>query len=726
MPCSPNDVNIPIPVGPSGPPLPGFGIPFSLDAPNLSPFPDGFPEDLLDLLNRLQFLIPPGVLKPQLNPNFGKDVFDAIMKLMDQFLPFLMLYKFFLPVLNLIICIIEVLCAIPNPFKLPKALNRLFSVCLPEFLNLFPIFALIIMIISLLLLLLALIEYIVAQILKFVKALLRNINALVKAFQNGSSSSVLAIAKKLGSLLCIFQNLFVLLALFDLVIGIFRDMLSKVFAIPPCDDGDNGNDDKCCTTDVCPAIIKNGNYTRSTGTLQYVNQVGLDASGIAGLPAAFAALFSNLSAVRSESWQLFDINQEQAQQFINITHAFDVPDTTNPFPIFFPTDGNYTATTAPTQSAYTINLRFFYDPILWGRTGVARYVQINNCIMLQAPTSNLKDFQNGSVSEPTGVVFIAGGLGYEDDGVTVLTGFATDGVTPITDQATLNNFLHQAAINLPPDSPPIYPAAVDLVNLQYTFAPNLPVLINKNLITLGCLPDVALNRSFVNTVLAGNINLNTALLNNLINSTGSTNGVTNVFPNPGAAQECLSVALSALRSNLTVAGVAEFQATATVCLNKLQSDTSSALGSIIGIGTDPCSSTFSVSAGSQFTTQPITISVTLNENSGSNVAVSLPSSVADSIASQLKVYPTFGTATPFAYDGYGTFTSEITSGQSGSGQAMVSFNNNILCANDLTTSPPVHTLQTIDYSFVYTSQPALGEPRRDPTDISNDGSNGDN
>ena len=174
-PCSPTEVSIPEPEGPSGPAIPGFGVPFAMKTPDLNPYPDGFPEDLLDILNKLQLLIPPGALKPQLNPNFGKDVFDGIMKLLDQFMPFLMLYKFFLPVLELIICIIEVLCALMNPFKLARALNRLFTQCIPNFLNLFPIFALIIMIISLLLLILALVEYLISQIAKFIEIALRNV-----------------------------------------------------------------------------------------------------------------------------------------------------------------------------------------------------------------------------------------------------------------------------------------------------------------------------------------------------------------------------------------------------------------------------------------------------------------------------------------------------------------------------------------------------------------------
>src|SRR5271157_3337880 len=135
---------------------------------------------------------------------------------------------------------------------------------------------------SLLLLLLALIEYLIAQILKFIIAILRNINALVKAFQTANATSVLAIAKKLGALLCIFQNLFVLLALFGIIIQVIKDLLSMVFAIPPCETSDSSN---CCSPNTCPTIVQN-QYTNTTGTLQYLNEVGAPIPGftIPGFP----------------------------------------------------------------------------------------------------------------------------------------------------------------------------------------------------------------------------------------------------------------------------------------------------------------------------------------------------------------------------------------------------------------------------------------------------------
>lgn len=786
-PCSPNDVSIPSPTVPSGPPIPGFGIPFALPPtsntvagtfnvvhnstlvslfinpvlpqtisvalgttlnfssqpgvpyqvvsvadttmsvtpgytgptatsvtatiPAQPSIPAGFPEDLLNLFNTFQFLIPPGIIKPSPHPNFTKDIFDAILSMMDQFFPFLMLYKFFLPVLNLIICIIEVLCALMNPFALISAINRLFSQCIPEFLNLFPIFALVIMIISLLSLLLSLIEYIASQILKLVNDILRNINALNKAFQDADANGVLAIAQKLGALLCAFQNVFVLLSIFNVVIEVIKDILRLSFPIPPCESGSNSG---CCSTTTCPEIIAN-NYTRTTGVFQYLPFVG------AGFSNGSFNIPGSAVEYRGETWQLYDPGQTQAQAFSNIYNAFDIPSSVNPKPIFFPTDSIYTATTAVKQAPYTINLRLFYNPAAWGRPGTPRYIRFDNCIMLQVPSPNLVNYNNANISEPTGVIYVAGGLGYEDNNTTILTGFASNGTTAISAQATLNNFLHKpeeilynqtSAVVLPNDG-------YTFSNATYTFTPNQEVLFNKQITTLGCEPGIALNRTFVNTVLFGNVAVQTATLNGLVNS--------NNFPDPNAALLCLTTALDGLRSNLSNQGVAQFQATSTLCLNTLQNAANTSLTAMVGIGFNPCTSTMSLAPVVQFTSEKIVVSVNLNENSGLSLTQNLPATVAATLAQQIKGFPTFGEISNFTYDGYQVFTAEISSPDAGSGLLMVSFDNQIFCTNTLsadTSVPSTHTLQQLPYQFVYSPSAPSGEPRRDPGDVARDGSKG--
>lgn len=718
MPCSPSDVSINTPTGPSGPSISGFGVPFAISLPNINPFPPGFPEDLLNILNTLQLLIPPGILMPTLNLNFGKDIFDAIMKLLDQFMPFLMLYKFFLPILNIIVCIIEVICAIPNPFKLIPAIIKLFTQCIPAFLLLFPIFALIIMIISLILLLIALIEYIIEKILALVLLLIRNILMLVNAFQEFNVNSVLAIAQKIGASLCIFQNLFVLLAIFNIIIQIIKDILGMAFAIPPCDDS---NPDGCCTPTVCPSIAKKP-FTRATGTLQYLNEAGLKFP--TGLPAPFDSITSD---IRPESWQLYDVFQPLPEMFLNVIDAYDVPPDFidgyygPPFfkPVFFPTSNTYTSQTQAQQAPYTVNLRLFYNPAQWGRIGQSRYIRINNCIMLSATSLTLSDFNNNQIPIPTGVISLAGGNVYEDDGKKAILGFAADGITQINFQGTLNNFLHKPAIN---SSSPVLNSTDGYTfpdDVTYTFTPNSAILMGNNLITLGCVPEVSMAKGFVNNALAGDVALKTVELQNILNSA--------TFPKPDVAQQCLTNALAALRGNLTAQGVADFQSTAVACLQQLQNDANTSLTSLIGLGFDPCKSVFNITPNVQFTSKPIVIQVTLNESNGISLTNGITPGVADTLLPSLKAYTTFGQVSDFTFDGYQFFTANITSDAPGTGQVMISFENNILCNNDLVI--PAHTLQTQDYQFVYTpvqgqvvavGDKSDGKPERNESDLAND------
>jgi hypothetical protein len=709
MPCSPNDVSLAEPTSSSAPAIPGFGIPFSLPLPVVSPFPSGFPEDLLNIFNTFQFLIPPGALKPSLNPNFGKDVFDGIMKMLDQFMPFLMLYKFFLPILNIIICVIEVLCALMNPFALISAINRLFNQCIPQFLNIFPVFAIIIMLISLLLLIIALIEYIASQILKLVQALLRNIAALTNAFNNDDATGVMAIAQKLGSILCIFQNVFVLLSVFNVIIDIVKDILGMAFAIPPCQDGPSGDANSCCTPDTCPTIVK-APYTRTTGTFKYFGEVGgsFDTPGGGGFPA-------QTFSFRNEMWQFYDTSQKEGQAFSNIYNAFDITDTTTK-PVFFPAGATYPLGSDLKQVPYTINLRVFYVPANWGRTGPSRFVRFNNCIITTVPTPNLVEANNSTETINNAVAVLTGGSGFEDDDTTPLQAYGSNGTTPISGTATLNNFFHQPATFSNTYLPPNINDGYTFQNVDYTFTPNIAPLIKAGLVTLGCAPSVAFSKDFINNVFASDVGIQTAELNNLINGGG--------FPDPNAAEACMLAAIAALRSNMTNEGVAQFQATCNICLGNLQTATNNSLNNLIGIGIDPCSSSFTVTPAVQFTSEPIIVSVNINERNGLPITNGLPAEVANNLAARLSAHLTVGEISPFSYDGYQLFVAKITSPVTGSGQISISFDNNVFCTNTFSaTEPAVHTLQAQNYQFIYTPT-EQNVVRRDLGDVARDGKTG--
>jgi hypothetical protein len=428
--------------------------------------------------------------------------------------------------------------------------------------------------------------------------------------------------------------------------------------------------------------------------------------------------------VRTESWQIWDNSQTAPLRFWDIVKAQDViDDGYNPPPVYFPTSATFTATTPVAQAAYTVNIRVFYNPVQWGRTGNPQYLRFNNCIVLNAPTQDLVTGTNTDVSVPNGVLYVAGGQGYLDDNTTIIDGYAANGVTPLHGtQATLNNFLH-----LPQtvSSSPSLNDGYTFDDVSYTFTPNQPILMQANLVTAGCMPQVSLNRSFVNNTMFANIASQTQNLKNLINSSE--------FPDPVGAQECLTVAVSNLRNNMTVAGVAEFQSMANICVSNLQDATNNTLCSMVGIGFSPCNSSFTLSPTSQFTTQPIIVTVSLTENNGMPLTTNLPDSVAECVAQQLVGYPTFGTLGPFVYDGYQYFNANLVSSETGSGSIMVAYQNQILCVNNLPTdgADPTHTLQSVDYDFIYVpfaNVPATGEgdtignqPRRGPTNQANDG-----
>lgn len=688
-PCQPLQANLPD--GPSGPSIPGFGQPFAMKTPDLAKELEPFPENLLELLEKLELLLPPGKLKPQLSKNFGKDIFDGIMKLLDQLMPFLMLYKFFLPILKLIICIIEVLCAIPNPFKLVKALVKLFRDCIPQFLSLFPIFALIILIISLILLLIALIQYLIQKVINLVLLIVKNIKMLKKAFETANEKGILAILKKIGAVLCFFQNALVLLAIFTTIIQSIKEMLGLLFALPPCDD-----DADCCTTDVCPAIVKS-EYTRTTGVFTYYNKVIKETN--------ILNIYTATDTIREETWQLYDDQQLLLQKFINIVDAADVtPNSGEPKPIFFPTDSTYSYETPAKQAPYTVDLRFFYNPAQWGKVGQPRFIRIKDCIVLTVPKTYLVTYNGSIFNTQSGTLSLSGGTAYEDDGVTKIENI----------QYGLNSLLsiNQIIADNAPNNTKIFS------NVEYTFKPNIPVLLSKNLVTAGCAPDLAVNKAFVNNAFAGDINMKLQLVNNT------------ALPDTAAAQSCIIQALSTFENNITEEGAADLQSTIISCLNKLQDECFSALYDLISAGVDSCASKFTLSPSIQFTTQPIQVSVDLKDRNEISLASGLPEEVAVRLAENIKAHLSFGEISKFIYDGNNLFNANITSSLPGTGTIMVSFDDSIFCTNIIptdTTVNPSRDLQELTYQFIYAPVAAPvaegdtsdGQPRRDVADLSN-------
>ena len=693
---------------PPVPPLPGIGLisggctpPNSFSLPPLSaglaiPFPDlniTLPPIAIAALPDIFFDLSFLNLKPVLNADFMKDILAAISSLLAQLGPFLMMYQFILVILELILCIIEVLCALPNPFAVAAAIINLFTVCIPNFLALFPFFYLILFIIKLILLIITLLCDLMIRLELTFGIIISNIVILAIAVARLDNDSLTAIILKIGDQLCFLQNLFVILSFVAIIINIIKSILQLVFDVPPC-----GSSAGCCTPNVCPAFLgDNNNITGKTGAFQYFWEVGID-SGLT-LPPGFPPI---VSVIREESWQFYDPNLTTTNAFINIVDQYDLPDGYTDT-VYFPTGAAYTDTTAPSSAPYTITFTTFYDPAAYGKTDPKgpRNIIVNSAIVQNPPTAGVSNYNDTLVAPFNGTLDLIGGGVTEADG------------TPITGKnnipLTIDEFFHaatnfQGASTEPTDG-------VLTTGLSYNFAINHLILCAASLISFGCMPEVAAKKNFINTTIGSQFNTNGANLKNV------------ALPDVNGAQGCIAESINTLLQSISVDTATTCQNSIAGCLTALQNECNTALAAVVAAGYDQYKSTFTLEPSIQFTTAAIILSVSINESSGQNMTVSFPASTAATIASELSAVVTLGSVSAFTYDGYSLFTAEITSSQEGNGTAKVSFNNNFI-----TTFINTPTLQSVavtqlPYTFVEATG-SIGKPTRDAGDVAREGFGG--
>lgn len=685
MTCNTDSVNISQPASSSLPNIPGFGIP---KAPTLpaNPFqaPSTQPEDSNALIQSLSLILPTGKQTPNASSNFSKDINDALFSLMEKVSPFLTTFKFFMPVLKLITGILEVICALINPFSLWGAINRLFNEYLPEFLALYPAFSMIVLILSILKLLLTILEYYLNQITIIYNDMKQNLKDYAGAMEKNNKDSITAITNKMKSYRCNMQNLLVMFNMIASVAEVINDLLNFALKIPCSNNSD------CCNTNVCPAFLENSPISADTGILQYYPSVTATNSF-----NVFSHLLGNINNdTRQQAYQYYDPNQNSLLAFSNI---FDPSDATHhPKPIFYPTDSAYTGSTPTNQVPYTIDIRIYYEPRAFTRSGTARYIRFKQCVVISQGSYNLINYDNSTTRINTGVLLLSGGLGYEDDGVTVIDLPGTN------TQATLETF-----ITLPATSEDVdlfgninYPDNVVIFNnSSYTFNPNFEYLFAKSLISAGCAPSIKISKS--------------ALATTFPIQTIPT------LPDFTAIQNSLANEIDNLFSNLNSDTLDTFYNNTVAITNTAATDINGQLEAYFDLAFDHYNSSFTISPSVQWQNQGILVSIVFKDRNDNIISDNLNSVVSTYIKNKIQIVNSFGKITSVSYDGSEFFIADITTTTVGSGSVYVIYNNevlSILTPNSDPTQPAIITKNIQDYTFI-NSVELDGAQRRTDIDI---------
>ena len=206
------------------------------------------------------------------NPTSGGGMGAAINSMLALLSPFISAYALILPILGVIRGIIEVICAMMNPFAVIAAVIRLFAKWLPPFISLFPPAAGIIVILSTIKAILAIIFYIMTEVVPVIALMVDNIKNLAKFFANPddlTDAQLDAAEEKLESLLATLIQKTGVLAVFAPLLELIFLILRLVAGFPCIDQpasSDTGTllspvevplelDSFSCDESACPPLI---------------------------------------------------------------------------------------------------------------------------------------------------------------------------------------------------------------------------------------------------------------------------------------------------------------------------------------------------------------------------------------------------------------------------------------------------------------------------------------
>lgn len=260
----------------------------------------------------LQYDQPGGTTsRPMAETAVSQSIGAAINTLLMILMPFISAYGLILPILGVIRGIIEVICAMMNPFAVVKAVIRLFAKWIPPFISLFPPLAGVIIIISTIKLILAIVFYILTEVIPTIQLIKKNVTDIRDGFNSKNEAKKEAARTKIKKIIILLANKSGVLAVLLPLLQIILLLLRLVAGFPCSKKGTKRakarrmditaipanfaaiEDSSCCDDDVCPPEIRVPPSSKDTGP-------GRLAPAFFGglIPGLVFYLFTNNSKVR--------------------------------------------------------------------------------------------------------------------------------------------------------------------------------------------------------------------------------------------------------------------------------------------------------------------------------------------------------------------------------------------------------------------------------------------
>jgi len=696
--CDPLSNTYDVPVLPPIPGLDGFTL--DINFPTLGiELPEGIPEDLLDWIRRLKLNLPGGGVLQETLESFQETISEILAHLLASLQMFLSFYNIILAIIEIIICVINVLLAFSSVRKTIKAIKCLIRKCYPFFIRVaLPFMSFLALLLSLLALLLALIEYIIALIKRLIEQLLRNIRRLEDVLRDGNPNSALAIVSKLADLMCLFEHIFVLLGVVNLIIDLIKSKLSKRFKV--C-NGTDDNNSVLSNDNICAAFLQEPDTQTVVSPETWALRMKGDASGnmwycneVYGAPIFPAGLPD--TKIRNESVYLNDDSLAEALRFSNMISYKPINESRS-FPMF-PFSNSITADLQSNMIPYSVDITMNIDP----NDGYgARDITIEDTVVLLPTTQAILQVLAGIPIPSTGTygfLLVSGGKtindpnGYDGHTIEELL-FDNSGLPPSITGSGTN---------------------VSYPNITYQVKANYESLVEYGVVNIGCLPSMQQEYAHFDEVYDKPMSVLAVDL-----------------PDVGSAISQMEQCVTTLKSGMNVDAINNFDTCMNDILVDLSNQANTSYCQLLDQSIDIYNTSIDLEPDLQFASLPIDLNITpLNTDNGTiaDLVGGFGTSVDidGCLSSNFTATASLGDVSDFTYDGYGNFTAQITSDVPGDGYVEVFYKGEqiptIISPADIDEQPSI-VYTPIEYTFVGLfadgyAQGVLPLSRRDEGDVS--------